>query len=327
MKSFKFFLIIANMACLTFSCHKDETTLEKPVMLEIDEGQTSYIGQNGNHFYANIFSDKNDSNIYRLKVKAGVKYHLICTKPDQLYAYIRLVLSNSKEKVIHSSETYEGRPVGGKPDIIFTSADDDELYLKVINYGPFSESLNYNLYFEKCTTTNFNFSGYTWESTGAWKIINPETLEFTCSDSREFRWIRLNSTIPDNAEFSLTMKSTTKTELPTFGFIYNGSYELSNWGDYNEELPATGSFYNFYEPNTIRTINLYGDAASFNYQEIDLQNIDMRNGVVFRISPTQVIVNSTVIPQCINLGVNKPFYFVIEDDGFDKITFENFQLK
>ena len=327
MKSVKFFLIILAMACITFSCLKDEPTLEKPVMLEIIEDQTSYIGQNGNHFYTDIFSNDNDSNIYRLKVKAGVKYHLICIQPDQLYAKIIMVLSDLTGEVIHSSETYEGRPTGSKPDIIFTAANDDELYLKVINYGPFSESLHYNLYFEKSITTNFNFSGYTWESTGNWKIINSEILEFTCSDSREFRWIRLDSNIPDNVEFSLTMKSTTKTALPTFGFMSQGSYELSNWGDYNEELPAIGSFYNFYEPNTIRTINLVEQGAGFNYQEIDLHTIDMKKGVDFRISPTQVMVNNVLIPQCINLGVKKPFYFVIKDDGFDKITFENFQLK
>ena len=47
----------------------------------------------------------------------------------------------------------------------------------------------------------------------------------------------------------------------------------------------------------------------------------MKNGIDFRIAPTQVTVNNTNIPQCINLGVKKTFYFVIEDKGFDKIAF------
>lgn len=328
MKSFKFFLIVVTIACIHFSCQKDnENLVEQPVVLEINEGQTSYIGQNGKRFYTDIFSDDNDSNLYRLKVKAGEKYQLFCVQPDQLYTYLIMVLSNSDQEVIYSSETYEGRPVGSKPDIIFTAAKDEELYLKVIHYAPSTKSLLCNLYFEKCATTDFNFSGYTWQSTGEWKIINTEILEFTCSDSREFRWIRLDNEIPENVELSLTMKSTTKTNLPGFGFIYNGSIEMSNWGDFNEELPSTGIFYNFYEPNTIRTVEFYGNAGSMNYQEVDLQDIDMKNGVNFSITPTQVRVNNTAIPQCVFRGVKRPFYFVIEDKGFDKITFERFQLK
>lgn len=327
MKSLNYCLIIAAMACIIFSCSKDDITLEKSILLEINEGQTSYIGTTGNYFYTNDFSNKNDTETYRLKVKAGLKYHLICTQPDQIQVWMTMVLSNSKGEVIQSSETYLGKPVRDKPDIIFTAVDDNELFLKVTNYGLYSQSLNYNLYFQKCETTNLNFSGYNWESSGNWKIINSEILEFTCSDSREFRWIRLDSNIPDNIGFSLTMKSATKTELPTFGFVFQGSTELSNWGDYNEELPAIGSFYSFYEPNTIRTIVLYGESASFNYQEFDLQNIDMKKGIDFQISPTQLMVNNTIIPQFINLRAKKSFYFVIEDDGFDKITFENVQLK
>lgn len=327
MKSIKFSLIMAAMAFIIFSCDTDDITLDNSILLEISEGQTSYIGTTGNYFYTNDFSNKTDTQTYRISVKAGVKYHLICIQPDQSQTWITMVLSNSMGEVIQSSETIEGRPVGDKPDIIFTAVDDNELFLQVTNYGLYSQSNNYNLYFQKCETINLKFSGYNWESSGYWKIINPEKLEFTCTDSREFRWIRLDSNIPDNVGFSLTIKSATKTELPTFGFIYQGSTELSNWGDFNEELPATGSFYNFYEPNTIRLIELYGESASFNYQEVDLQNIDMRKGIDFNVSPTQVMVNNTIIPQCVNLGVKKTFYFVIKDDGIDKITFENVQLK
>jgi hypothetical protein len=327
MTSLKYCLIIVVMVCIFFSCNKDDITIEKSILLEISEGQTSYIGPTGNYFYTNDFSNKNDTQTYRLKVKAGLKYHLICTQPNQVQVWMTMALSNSKGEVIKRSETYQGKPVNDKPDIIFTAVDNDELFLKVTNYGLYSQSLNYNLYFQKCETTNLNIRGYNWASSGNWKIINPEILEFTCTDSREFRWIRLDSDIPDNIGMSFTVKSTTKTELPTFGFIYQGSTELSNWGDYNEELPATGRFYNFYESNIIRTIDLYGESASFNYQEVDLQNIEIKKGINFHISPTQVIVNNTLILQGINLGVKKTFYFVIEDDGFDKITFENFQLK
>lgn len=315
------------MACLFLSCQKDKvdpntsTNLRESILLEISPDQNSYIGATGNHYYTHIFTHKNDTNLYELKIKKGVKYHMICVQPDLVSTNIKMELKNSKGKLLYYSVNFEG-----KTEMVFAPDTDENLYLWVTLNNGTSESLKYNLYFEESNPADFNFMNLNWGASGNWKAINSQTLEFTCSDTREFRWIRLNSTIPDNVDLSFTMKSITKTELPSFGFVLDGSQELKDGGVYTEELPMLGYFYNIIDMGTYKITRFSTTTETHEDGTMNIPNIDINSGININTGRSGTTINNVLLWKGINLASKDVFYLVIEDKGFDKITFENIKL-
>lgn len=332
MKILNFCLIIVTLACITFSCQKDKVdpnpvrVLKEGIALEISQGQNSYIGETGNHFYANTFSQNNDTNLYKLKIKADVKYHMMCTQPGIPNTIIKMELLNSKRETISNSESKDG-----KPEIFFLPAIEEDLYLSVtLNHAP-NEPLSYNLYFEECKPAEFSFMNYNWGASGNWKTINSQTLEFTGSDTREFRWIRLNSIFPDNLDVSFTLKSTTKTKLPSCGVIFSGSSELFYSTPYREELPQKGIFFNLNDIGSYSIQHLDKTAWTNIPGMMSIPGLDIKNGIDITIghagtNEKTISINNTILHHFSEASMNK-FYLVIEDKGFDKVTFENITFK
>jgi len=316
------------MASLFLSCQKEEVDpntapdLRESILLEISPDQNSYIGATGNHYYTHIFTHKNDTDLYELKIKEGVKYRMICVQPDLMSTNIKMELKNSKGKLLYYSVNSEG-----KTEMVFAPDNDENLYLSVTLNNETSESLKYNLYFEECKPAEFNFMNYNWGASGNWKAINSQTLEFTGSDTREFRWIRLYSIIPDNVNMSFTMKSATKTELPSFGFIQSGSTELKDGGVYREELPMLGYFYNIIDIETSKITRFSTTTETYEDGTMNIPNIDIKSGININTGYSGTSINNILLWKGFNLASKKIVYLVIEDKGFDKITFENFKLE
>lgn len=326
-------LFICAIAFIFFSCRKDKNDpvpvpdLDGGILLEIKPDQNTYISENNDRFYTNIFSHKNDSNLYHLKVKTGVKYSMFCIQPDLTYTSIKMVLLNSKRDTISYSINE-----GGRSEIFFEPSIPDDLYLLVYLNSSFSETLKYNLYFEELVPAALNFMNLNWEATGNWQVINSQTLEFNGSASRKFRWIRLNSIISDNQDISFTIKSATRTKLPSFGIILSGSSELVNlWGEYNEQLPQKGTFFNFTDDESYRIIRLTVNGIGFDYGTMTIPNMDINIGVNITIEhpypPNKSVFINNIGLYSINPASMNKFYLVIEDKGFDRIVFENLIFK
>ncbi len=327
-------LFLFTTAFIFVSCQKDEDEpvpvplpdLEGGILLEIQPGQNTYVGENNNRFYTNIFSHKNDSNLYHLKVKPGVKYNLFCLQPGVPYSYLRMVLLTSNRDTI-SISTFEI----GKCEIFFEPNIPDDLYLFVYLDSSVNETLKYNLFFEELAPTNLDFVNLKWETTGNWHVTDPQTIEFIGSGSRKFRWIRLNSVISDNHDISFTIKSDTKTTLPSFGIILSGSSELFYSMDYKNQLPQKGTFLVFTDNQNYRIINLWGNGMGYEYYTMTIPNLDLNTGVNITInhdySPNKTVyINNTGL-WSIYMGSMNKFYLVVEDKDFDKIVFKNFLFK
>ena len=173
MNSFKFCLFLVAISFLALSCQKEkvdpipEPVLDEGILLEINEGENFYIGETGNHFYSNSISHENDSTLYKLKIKTGVKYHIYCLKPDFKESYIKMVLLNSEREIISESTNQDG-----KVEIFFTPSVDENLYLVVTIGFDVIKPIEYNLYFEELTPADLSFVGYNWETSGNWKVID-----------------------------------------------------------------------------------------------------------------------------------------------------------
>ncbi len=329
MKTMNLFLILFVITGLSFSCKKDKTDDEtesgKGILLEIASNQNTYVAANGARFYTDALLSKNDTNLYRLKVNKGSKYHIFCIQPDVLYSGLKMILYNSKMEVISDTIQYNG-----KPELFFTPGVTGDIYLSVFTPKSYNESLSYNLYFELCKPIALNFMNYNWKYMGDWKVVNSKTLSFKSSDSREFRWIRLNSVVSDQMKLSFTLKSAVKTDLPSFGIVYKGSPDMMNWGDYQEELPAKGEFINISDYENYRILHLNGTSIAFEYGSITMPKPDLKNGVSIAVTSgqyTYTVYMNNVPAGYIRSNILNTFYLLIEDIGSDQITIENLKLE
>lgn len=330
-------LFLFSATYILFSCqeHEDEPVpvplpdLEGGIPLEIKTGQKTYISENNDRFYANVFSHKNDSDLYHLKVKPGVKYNLFCSQPGIPYSNLKMVLLTSKRDTI-SISTY----VSGLCEIFFEPSVPDDLYLFVYLKSSVNETLKYNLYFEELVPAKLNFMNLKWETTGNWQVNDSLTLSFIGSGSRKFRWLRLDSFISDNNDISFTIKSDTKTNLPSFGIILSGSTEQVSMGDYKEQLPQKGTFLVFTDNQNYRIIKLFSNGMAFEYYTISLPNLNLKTGVNIKINHDNplykyVLINNVAITGYVidnYYSLNK-FYLVVEDKDFEKIVFDKFSFK
>lgn len=331
MKSISFIVMLCAIVCFSLSCEKDcpdpSAKDENPrVLLEIKPNQNTYIAEDGNRFYTKVFTSKNDTNLYRLKVNKGEKYHLYCIQPDLKYTPgIKMVLFNTDNDTISYS-----RNDTGKSELFFTSSYTGEVNLTVYLNSKYNETLSYNLYFESNKPLAMRFMNLNWETTGDWRIVNAQTLEFRNYDSREYRWIRLNLPVADNLNVQFRIKSSGKITLPSLGFIVNASSELMYWGDYQEELPQKGEFLNIVNNEEYKVLHLNGPGIGFNYGTFSLPIIDMNTGVNIWLKPTNsyttVLVNNVETGN-LPAAIANYFYLVIEDIGFETITFENITLE
>lgn len=329
------FLFLFSMAFILFSCQKDDDIPEPPVplpdleggiVLEIKPGQNSYISENNDRFYTNIFSHKNDSDLYHLKVKPGVKYNLFCFQPGIPYSNLKMVLLTSKRDTI-SVSTY----ATGLCEIFFEPNVPDDLYLFVSLQSSVNETLKYNLYFEELAPAKFDFINLKWEKTGNWQVTDTQTLEFIGSGSMKFRWIRLDSIISDNHDISFAIKSATKTVLPSFGIILSGSSEQLYFGDYKEQLPQKGTFLVFTDNQNFRIISLWGNGMGYEYRTMLIPDLDLKTGVNITINhdyyPNKSVYINNIGLHSIYYGSMNKFYLVVEDKDFERIVFKNFAFK
>lgn len=327
MKIVRVFLSVILISILFYSCKKDNNGQDSKdgILLEINPASNCYIDQNDNHFYANVFSGMEDADQYRIAVKKGIKYRILCTQPNVDNATIEMVLLNYNRDTITYSHNYRGTP-----KIFFNSSSDNQLYLSVFPSGTYHESLDYRLYFEVADPTPVSFIDMNCDYNGYWQVEDPGTLKFTNIDARTFRWFRFNWSFQNNPGISFTLKSPTKTELPSFGFVFNGSAELLQWSEYKEELPEHSTFFNIVGNEDFKLMYFYDYSIGFDYGNIDPYNIDLLNGVDITINydnnSYSIYLNNAFLYNRSSAFMNR-FYLVVEDLGYDEFIFENFKIE
>ena len=324
--------ILGLFVFLLISCSKNEDDLPKEIksgiFLEINPEFNSYVSENGNHFYSHIFESKNDTTIYRLKVESGVNYHIYSLQPEVQNSHIEMVLFNQEmDTITWSSLHHDGHR------ILYQSNQTGEVYLQVFIKGPVTESLAYNLYFEAIQPMPISFAGYNWESTGLWEKESETTIKFHCNNTLKYRWIRLNEDFQDSPDISFTVKSSDKNEFNAFGFVIAGSSSLLNWGDYQQELPNDGYFFNMMNEQQFTVMDMQGDGISFSYGELNITDIDLQKGINFQISyttnshyPHYVVYINNVFVKAFSTTYVQKFYLVVEDNGKGEIVFANFNV-
>jgi hypothetical protein len=324
-------MFVIFLVSIIFSCNKDEiddTQNDNGILLEIEPNNISYIGENDNHYYSNAFIRNDDIHTYRLKVDSGIKYHIFCVQPDLEYSNIAIALLDSNRDTIMVST----HPIN--PKIVFESNTSNELFLSVYLKGPYINSLSYNVYFEKAESLPLDFLNYEWEYTGNWKIVNNETLKFTNIDARRFRWIRLDSSFDNHPNVSFKVTSLTNTVVPSFGFICGGSSRLQYGGDFLEELPDNGIFFNITDNKSYRILNIEGTGIGYDYGNLEIPNLNLLEGVKINLiyivngnySHYSLSINDVFI-QNIDSNIMNKFFLVIEDRGFNDIIFENLKIE
>ena len=332
MKTINHFLFAVIIACLFISCDKNgdlPDDLEKGIFLEINPEFNSYVHKNGNHFYAGIFESKNDTVLFRLKVEKGGKYHLFCVQPSLQSHPIDMVLFNTQLDTLTAGMFYED-----SRKIYYESGFSGDVFLKLFIRGATSESLIYNLYFEKKGTTKISFAGYNWEYTGFWEKGTGETLKLKSGDARKYRWIRMASNLTGNPNISFTIKSDTKTEVKPLGFVLAGSSNLLYWGDYKEELPDEGFFFNIQNNDGYSVFNIAKTGIAFEYGDLTTAKINLKDGVRIRIVydksgfyPAYWIYVNDVYVRYLGTGEINRFYIAVEERGPGEITVENFKIE
>ena len=332
MKSIQLLFFTGLISIFLFSCNKKDDGLPEEIksgiLLEIDPEFNCYVGENGNHFYSHAFESKNDTTLYRLVVESGVNYHIYSAQPSVLNSHIEMILFNQNMDTISwSSHHQDGHR------ILYQSNKSGEVYLKVFIKGPVTESLVYNLYFEAIKSNFIDFAGYNWESTGLWVKESESTMRFHCNNTLKYRWIRLNEDFQNSPEISFTVKSNGKNDFNSFGFVLAGSSRLLKWGDYQEELPDDGYFFNLTSENQYSVFDLMGDGISFSYGELNIPDLDLKKGIHFRImyyteshSPHYALyINNLHVKGFATTYVQK-FYIVVDDKGTGEMIIEDVKL-
>ena len=326
MKSFRFFLIAIMVSSLCISCNKnDDKDSGGGTLLEIDPAYKCYVSQGGDQYYANLFSSISDADQYQLAVEKGVKYRIHCCQPGIDYAPIDMVLLNSDMDTITKSYNYED-----VPKIVFNSGIDGRFYLRVYPDGSQHESLDYRLYFEVADPQPVHFINLDCDYTGYWEAHDSTSLKFTGKDAHGFRWFRFNWSFQTNPGISFTLKSSTRTELPAFGFAFNGSTDMVQWNQYRDELPENSTFVYIEDSDEFKVLHFDDHGVGYNYGSIDPHGIDLLNGVNFNIKYSGgsygIYLNNTYIYH-VGSELMFRFYLVVEDLGFDELIFENFQIE
>ncbi len=332
MKTFTKLFLLSLVLIIITSCSKEDeqsnSTLDNAILLEINPEYGCYVAENGDHFYYDALLSINDSNLYKLDVEAGKKYHFICTQPGLHYTNLQMLLLNSEMDTISISYRKEGIP-----HIYFEPSSNDYLYLTVSTGYEYNESLSYNLYFEVFDPVSTDFNGYPVEYYGPWQITGANSLKFTKIDTRGFRWFRFNTSL-DNPDVSFTLKATQNSDIPSFGFLFDGSTDLLTWSDYRYELPDFGTFFNILDNQTFRIYNIKGSSIGFDSGSYSVPDIDMINGVNINLLfhdygshyTYEIILNGTSIQELSIESINT-FYLVTQDLDYGDILFENIQFE
>lgn len=333
MKLVSFTTILVLIVSLLISCSESEDDLPKEIksgiLLEINPEFNCYVDENGNHYYSNIFKSKNDTSVYRLKVESGINYHIYSSQSTVQSSHIEMILFNQEMDTITWSSLHQD---GHR--ILYQSNQSGEVYLQVFIKGPITESLAYDLYFEAIQSNSLSFAGYNWESTGLWEKESENTIKFHCNNTLKYRWIRLNEEFQDSPDISFTVKSLDKIEFNSLGFVIAGSQSMLNWGDYQHELPNDGYFFNMMNEQQFAVFDMQGDGISFSYGELNIPDLDLQEGINFRISystdshsPHYVVSVNNVFVKAFSTTYVQKFYLVVEDNGKGEIVFANFNVE
>lgn len=329
MKIIKAIFLLA-IAAVVASCSKDDIDSllknHQSIPLEINTDFNTYQSPDGDNFYRNAFSDKNDMHVYKLSLEAGKKYHVFCIQKNLLITNMEMYLLNSEMDTISKSQM-----LNNIPEIFFTANKTTDYYLITKLNGDFNQQLSYNIYFESCAPVNYSFFGKNWSGTGKWTGLNETAISFKGHDTGMMRWLKLDSDLPEFPEIVFTLKSDTKTSMPSIGFVFNASENMMNWGDFQEKLPQSGVCFNIQTNSTYRKITFENGGMGFQYGEIDIPNLDLQSGVNVKIIYDYpfnrlVYINNTPVGYVSNVK-NHKFFLIIEDFGHDEIRIENLQMK
>ena len=310
-------------------CELDSTESKKlnSILLEIDEAENSYVDEIGNHFYSGAFNSIQDTLLFKVSLKSGCKYQIYYTGPEPVYD-VDMYLLNSNLDTISKALFYPPYLT----EMFFTPAATDIYYIGLKLSDSYNQDLRFKLYFEKCEDENYSFCDKNWEGSGHWENLNEQTIKYNCSASRNIKWLRLIQAIKPNSKISFTVRTETSF-IPSVGFAFAGTLELTKQGVFQEKLPQQGSYFNFNDTTSFRMVyNRYDNPGSYIYAFLNTKNINPIEGIKFEIvradnSNHKVYINNEPSNYVLATYNYSQFYLVIEDIGESDVFFENFRIE
>lgn len=327
---FAIFLIILTYflsSCNNCELDSTESKKMKSILLEIDAAENSYVDKSGNHFYSGAFESIQDTLLFKVSMEAGVKYQIYYTGSEPVYD-VQMYLLNSNLDTI--SKAIFNPPY--LTEMFFVPAKTDIYYIGLKLSDSYNQDLRFKLYFEKCQVKNYSFCDKNWEGLGDWKNQNEQTIKYNSSASQNIKWLRLIQAIQPNSKISFTVRTETDI-IPSVGFAFAGTYDLTERGVFQEKLPRQGSYFNFNDTTSFRMVyNRNGIPGNYISAILNTENINPKEGINFEIvhvddSNHQVFINNKPLNYSLATYNYNRFYLIIEDISESDVFFENFIIE
>lgn len=323
------FLLIQTVFLISCNKCKLEPSREVPksVLLKIDETAKSYVDENGNHFYAGAFKSIQDTLLFKLPMKAGEKYQIYCARSQPVYDTDMYLLTSELDTI---SKALFYPPF--LTEMFFLPVTTGDYYLGLKLNDSYNQDLRYKLYFEKCEEKNYTFCNKNWEGRGNWESIHEQSIKYSCSDSKNIKWLKLLQPIKRNSKISFTVR-TENDSIPSVGFAFANNYELIDNGKFQGKLPKNGSYFNFNDTTSFRMVYARkGLANGYISAILNTDKVNPQEGIKFEIvrvafSNHQVYINGQPLDYTLATENYNRFYLMIEDVSENDVFFENFKIE
>ena len=323
---------VASMLLL-FACGKDDEKdqptlhIEDSITLRIDRDYNCYVADNNDQYYSGTINP-NEIQLFRLHVQAGVRYQLASTQPISNASLIKMTLLEQ------SLDTLETSFRNGRCSSLFFTAENDRDLLVAVQ-SSVSETVDYKLYYEIRNPRTMIFANEQLDYIGNWQESGPGQLTYTNIDICQFRWLRLHTNGESHLRISFTLKAPKRQNLPSMGFICDGSPQLHQlFSEYQDILPRQGTFFNIENNQSYTVARIYEDFSSYDHGTFEAPDMDIKNGVKITVSyensenqrNCSVYINDALVSDFY------PFplwyvYIILEDWDFDTYTIEDFTVE
>ncbi len=325
------FIVFISILFLFHSCVECEpetnNTERKSILLEINDAANCYVNDDGNNYFSGAFTSIQDTLLFKVPMEIGAKYQIYFTHSEPIYD-IQMYLLNSELDTISQARFYPPYLT----EMFYVPAKTADYYIGLKLSDSYNQDLRFKLYFEKFKESNYSFCEKNWEGVGHWEKQNEKSIKYLSSDSKNIKWLRLLHSITPNSKISFIVRSETNT-IPSVGFAFAQNYHLIERGQFQEKLPAEGSYFNFNDTTSFRMMYIRnGLSDGYIFASLDLENIDPKNGIKFEIVPAdpthkQVYINNNPTDYTLLTEYYSRFYLIIDDISQNDITFEDFKIE
>jgi hypothetical protein len=328
----KRYVLVPLLLTLVFSCKKesesepinDTEVVSESRLLEFNYA-TNSLNEDGQPYYRGNFSAYNDQKEFQMMVNKNTTYHFSAVNDDsRYYSSIEILILNAELDTVTI----------GSRDLYFTPAINQKLHIKLKLTSIQNESLAFNFHVETTEFTALSILGIPMECRGDWTVEANDALSLQLHNSKDYRIVRPLANISDfnSLTFTIKAKNMRGQPYPNVGVCFGGSYTFSSntWDNYAYSLPEVGTLVTL-EDNTSYGYSHFRNNGSSSSGGT-LSNADIESGINFRLQKNQgndvtVYVNNVALYFRNNIATElNTLYFLVKEDGYSTISFEDIKI-